>query len=315
MCFIFDPHIFLKQAMPYRLSDFDWDDLKFFLAVARSGTLRGGAEAMQANHATVSRHLTSLERDISARLFDRSKEGLQLTQLGEELLPNALRIEEEIATASRLIMGRDTDPSGFINLSIPPFLAQSPIMEDIAEFSQKYREIELNIQVTDTFVNLGMREADVTFRVAHEITEDVVGRRLLTYAVAVYGSVEYAEKAQNNGGAGLNWIGWSEKEEDITAPWIKQSPYPQATLRHRIDDGVLLYSMATAGMGLAYLPCFMADPDPRLARLPFQTPKLDRSVWLLLHGDLRKTARIRLFVDFLSDRIRQRKSEFIADVP
>ncbi|MBL4905965.1 MAG: LysR family transcriptional regulator [Sneathiella sp.] len=296
--------------MSYRLSDFDWDDLKFFLAVARSGTLRGGAESLHANHATVSRRLSSLEQAIGARLFDRSKEGLQLTQLGEELLPHILRIEDGITTASRVVAGRDAQPAGYINLSIPHFVAQSTLMEDLADFSRQYEEIQLNIVVTDAFVDLGRREADVTLRVAHEITDNVFGRRLLTYAVAVYSSAEYAKNMKDNGGKGLNWIGWNEKQEELTAPWVKQSPYPNATLRHRIKDGVLLYAMATAGMGLAYLPCFMADHDPKLTRLPFQKPKLDRSIWLLLHSDLSKTARIRLLVDFLFDRIKHRHQEF-----
>lgn len=300
--------------MPYRLSNFDWDDLKFFLAVARTGTLRGGANALGANHATVSRRLSALEHAINARLFDRSKDGLQLTQLGEELLPRAMRIEEEIATASRAVAGQDARPSGIISLSMPPFLVFSSIAQDLAEFSNQYEDIELHIQTSNRFVDLGRREADVSLRIAYEIIDDVVGRKLLTYSKAVYCSEEYASQIGDNGGAGLHWIGWNENEAETTAQWIRKSPYPNATLRHRVNDGLPQMALAAAGVGLTYSPCFMAEPYPGLVRAPFQTPIPDRSIWLFLHNDLRNTARIRLFVDFLSDRIRKRRIEFTAGI-
>lgn len=313
LCFIFEPLVKMKDlTMSYRLSNFDWDDLKFFLAVARAGTLRGGAVSLDANHATVSRRLSALEHAISARLFDRSKDGLQLTQLGEELLPHAMRVEEEIATASRAVAGQDDRPTGIISLSMPPFLVFSSIAHDLAEFSKQYEDIDLHIQTSNRFVDLGRREADVSLRIAFEITDDVVGRKLLTYSKAVYCSESYATQIEDNDGAGLHWIGWNENEADKTAPWIIKSPYPNATLRHRVNDGLPQMALAAAGVGLTYSPCFMADSYPGLVRAPFQTPVPDRSIWLLLHNDLRNTARIRLFVDFLSEKIRKRRTKFTA---
>ncbi len=298
--------------MSDRLSNFDWDDLRFFLAVARSGTLRGGAEAIRANHATVSRRLTSLERGIKARLFDRTKSGLKLTQLGEELLPHALRVEDEIAAASRFVAGRDSHPSGQIHVSMPSGISHTSIVDDFAEFSREYEEIELSFQVTNTFADLARREADVSIRYAYEVTDDVVGRRVLRCARAVYCAADYAKRINDDGGEGLTWIGWNEDEGDKTAPWIKKTPFPHARLRHRINEVATQVAMAAAGMGLTFLPCFMADRNPGLVRAPFQDPVLDRSIWLLLHNDLRNTARIRVFVDFLVRRIKSRRDEFVA---
>lgn len=298
--------------MPSIGKSIDWDDLKYFLAVARTGTLRGGAESINANHATVSRRLSSLEESIDARLFDRAQSGLVLTQLGEELLPHALRVEEEILSASRTIIGRDAEPSGPIYFSMPPFLALSFVTDDLTEFSETYRDIDLHIDVTNTLLDLSRREADVTLRIAKDVLDDVVGRRLCSYVRATYCSPEYAEKISDNGGEGLCWIGWNEPEGKTTAQWVKDSDFPHAQLRHRVFEGVPQATFAASGMGLTVLPCFIGDAHPGLVRAPFSKPYMDaRSIWLLLHKDLRKTARVRLLVDFLARKIKGRKEQIL----
>ncbi|MCZ6772497.1 MAG: LysR family transcriptional regulator [Proteobacteria bacterium] len=298
--------------MPRRLAVFDWDDLRFFLAVARTGTLRGGAESIQANHATVSRRLAVLETAVEARLFDRTKGGLRLTQLGEELLPHALRVEKEIAAASRVVAGRDARPAGPIYVSIPPFMALSSIVDDFVEFSRQFEDIDIHLQVSNAFADLERREADVSIRYAYEVTDDVVGRKLVRCSKAVYCAAGYAEKIKGNGGDGLTWVGWNEAEGETTAPWVIKGPFPNARLRHRINEAVPQVTLAAAGAGLTYLPCFIGDRYPGLVRAPYQKPVPDRSLWLLLHSDLRKTARIRIFVDFMAHRIKSRKDEFVA---
>ena len=299
--------------MLHRLAAFDWNDLQFFLAVARAGTIRGGADSIRANHATVFRRLAALETAVEARLFDRTKTGLRLTQLGEELLPHALRVEEEVATASRIVAGRDARPAGPIHFSIPPFMALSSIAEDLAEFGRQNQDIDIHLQVSNAFADFDRREADVSLRYAYEVTEDVVGRKLVRCAKAAYCSPDYAAGMEDNHGDGLSWIGWGEPKDDTTAPWIKKSPFPLAKLRHRVSEGVPQLTLAAAGAGLTYVPCFFGDRFPGVVRAPFQKPVPDRLLWLLLHSDLRKTARIRMFVDFLADRIKARRREFIAD--
>lgn len=298
--------------MPNRLAAFDWNDLRFFLAVARAGTIRGGANSIHANHATVSRRLAALEDAVEARLFDRTKGGLRFTQLGEELLPHALRVEEEIAAASRAVAGRDTRPAGKVHLSIPPFMALSSIADDLAEFSRQFKDIDIHLQVSNAIASLERREADVSIRYAYEVTDEAVGRRLVRCSRAAYCSPDYAETIKDNGGDGLTWIGWNENEGETTAPWVEKSPFPNARLRHRVNEGVPQLMLAAAGAGLTFIPCFIGDCYPGVVRAPYQTPVPDRSLWLLLHSDLRKTARIRMFVDFLAHRITSRKGEFVA---
>jgi DNA-binding transcriptional LysR family regulator len=288
----------------------NWDDLKYFLAVARQGTLRGGADSIRVNHTTLARRLDIMEERVGSRLFDRSKAGLVLTQLGENLLPYAERVEEEMTSAARIIVGQDALPKGTIYISLPHGLAMTSIMDDLALFSNLYPDISLNLNFTNDVVDLTRREADISLRIANEVTEDVVGRKLVQMSQAAYCTKEYAQNVKNNGGEGLSLIGFHEPDTATTAQWVKESCYPKARLRHRVSDIVPLITLAASGLGMAYLACNLGDRHPDLIRAPFQKPLPYRSIWLLLHRDLRNTARVRLFVDFLADQIRSRRNEF-----
>ncbi len=288
----------------------NWDDLKYFLAVARTGTLRGGAERIQANHTTLTRRLSVMEQRVGSRLFDRSKQGLVLTQLGEDLRPHAERVEAEMAAAARAIVGRDAQPSGTVYITLPHGLALTSLMDDFVAFADLYPDISLNMNFTNDIRDLTRREADVSLRVAHEVTDDVVGRRLVQMSQAAYCTRAYADQITDNDGEGLHLIGWHEPEEATTATWVKESCYPKAKLKHRVSELVSLLSVAAAGLGMAYVACNLGDRHPNLIRAPFQRPLPYRSLWLLLHRDLRNTARVRLFADFLAERVRSRRSEF-----
>jgi len=288
----------------------NWDDLKFFLAVARTGTLRGGAESIRVNHTTMTRRLSVMEDRIGSRLFDRSKQGLVLTQLGEDLLPHAERVEAEMSAASRVIVGRDAQPTGTVYVTLPHGLAMTSLMDDFAAFADLYPDINLNMNFTNDIRDLTRREADVSLRVAGEVTDDVVGRKLVQMSQAAYCTRDYAARITDNGGEGLNLIGWHEPEEATTAQWLKDSYFPKATLKHRVSELVPLITLAASGLGMAYLACNLGDRQPGLIRAPFQKPLPYRYIWLLLHRDLKNTARVRLFVDFLAERVTSRRNEF-----
>jgi len=288
----------------------NWDDLKYFLAVARTGTLRGGADSITVNHTTLTRRIAVMEERVGSRLFDRSKSGLGLTQVGEDLLPNAERVEQEMTAASRVIVGRDTQPTGTVYVTLPHGLAMTSLMEDFTAFADRYPDITLHLNFTNDVRDLTRREADVSLRVATDVTDDVVGRKLVQMSQAAYCSRQYAERVTDNQGKGLHFIGWHEPEEATTARWLSDSHYPKATLKHRVSELVPLITLAASGLGMAYLACNLGDRHPDLIRAPFQKPLPYRSIWLLLHRDLRNTARVRLFVDFLAERVTARRNEF-----
>ncbi|KAJ54321.1 hypothetical protein ACMU_19045 [Actibacterium mucosum KCTC 23349] len=278
----------------------NWDDLKFFLAVARAGSFHRAAGTMGANRTTVARRLDALEAAIGTRLFDRMPTGLTLTATGAELIPHAERVEAEVAAAARLLAGRDAALVGPVRLSMPHFLARTLVMDLLTGFATDNPGVDLRIDLDRRPVSLALREADVTLRFARAVDGDVLGRRLATCSRAAYCAPSLAQRMADNGGTGLHWIGSTEPDEADTADWIAASAFPNARLRHRMTEGATQIAFARAGAGLTMLPCFVGDAEPGLVRAPFQTPQPDRSLWLLLHRDLRQVARVRQLVDHLA---------------
>ncbi len=290
----------------------DWARLPYFLAVAQTGSLRAAAEQIGATHATVDRNLRALEEDYGVRLFDRSKLGLRLTAAGEVLLPLAEEADNAVTNARRRVQGLDDEPRGSVRLSMPAGFLPGRFARILADFERKYPEIELRITVTNRFEDINRSETDVSIRVAHQIDDDVVGRKVLQYTGGIFASQDYLDRHWADagpGGDGLQWIGWGET--DPVPDWVKASPFPKAKLRYTVRSPTLIGQLAAAGMGMSYLPYSIRDWIPGLVPVPGTKPFLDRSVWLLLHSDLRRTTRVRVLVDHLAAEIKALREVFL----
>lgn len=287
----------------------DWDQLRIFLAAARAGSLRGASEDLGVNHATVNRAVRRLEETLGTRVFDRSAGGLTLTQPGELLIPYSEEIERQTHKIERGLTGLDTTPSGTVRVSMPPSFAQGFFAPVLHGFSAEFPDIEIEVIPTNAISDLRRHEADVSIRAAFEVDDDVVGRRLTRYVVAAFASPAYLDGHPDlrvGDGDGAHWVGWGGK-----ADWVKETPYPNATVRHALPEIQMQAEAAAAGLGMVWCPAFLLDPEPRLIRIPGAPIQASRSIWVLLHGDLRKTARVRAFVDFFSDYITERRAQFI----
>lgn len=274
----------------------DWDDLRYFLAVARAGSIRGAASALRVNHSTVSRRIEAYERKLGVRLFERFPKGYLMTAAGEELRAAAETVESEITAIDRHLAGRDHKLSGELRVTMPDALAQNLLMPAIAAFCAAYPQIELEMIVSYTLADLSRREADVAIRVTNDPPDNLVGRRICRFAMAIYASKAYlATHSLEGRGRDLTWIGW---DDAVAHPqWVRESPYPNAPARNRLPNPMVQMAAAKAGMGIAMLPCFLADREPDLYRLPDTHTLPGRDIWILTHEDLRHTARVRLFLD------------------
>ena len=280
----------------------NWDDLRYFLAVARKGSIRGAAILLGVNHSTVSRRIDAFEKKLDVRLFERLPSGYFITQAGEEMLQSAERIEGEVNTINRRVIGRDMRLSGVLRVTLHDALAQKLLMPDLVAFSQAYPGIDLEILVSHSMANLSRREADIAIRISNDPPDTLVGRRILKLFTAIYASEDYLRHHDlDDGGCALTWTGWNDKVRD--PQWVCQSPYPKAPARHRIFSPLTQLEAAKAGLGLSILPCFLGDTEPTLRRLPPATATPSRDIWILTHEDLRHTARVNKFVDFIAKAI------------
>lgn len=287
----------------------NWDDLKFFLALARHRSVRSAAASIGVSHSTVARRIAELETRMGVRLFDRTAEGYAPTVAGEEMIEAAERVEDEVAGIERRVLGTDAKLSGEIRVTMPNVVAEGLLMADFVRFGRDYPAIDLNIITSNDFADLDRREADVAIRfvrIGQSPPEHLVGRRIACFHSAAYATREYVESvALESDPASARWIGWGDR--NAFPGWVKSSAFPKTPARDRINDVMIQYQAARHGMGLAILPCFLGDPDPLLDRVGLQPPKPNFDIWLLSHPDLRETARLRVFRDFIADAVGARR--------
>jgi len=276
-----------------------WDDLRIFLAIARAGSISGAANRLGVQHSTVSRRLRSLEDQLGTRLIERKKLGYELTEAGEELQLSASRIEVEILGFEGSQAGHDTDAAGELRVSAINNMASTVLMPVFARFSDAHPKIEFHLVVTNKFVKLAERDADIAIRLTNTPLDTLIGTRLTTVASAVYGSKDYCAQVQA-GATTEKWLGIECCGFHMS--WTKEA-CPDKDHNFYVDDTLLTLAALKAGAGLAYLPCFMGDSEPSLARFRPPEAKHDLGLWLVYHRDLRRTKRVRLFREHMQSEI------------
>lgn len=282
----------------------DWDDLQVFLAVARAGSLSGGAKILGVNHSTVFRRIGGFEDKLGVRLFDRARDGYSLTLAGSDLLQTAAKVEMEIDAADRRVTGRDLRLSGPLNVTTTESLMINLLGAPIAAFRNAYPGIDLTILVDTQFFNLSKRQADVAIRPTTNPPEILVGRRLCDLGFAVYGGPGLIESRGRIGD--LSDYPWVMPDDALghlsSSRWLAKE-LPNASVVLRSNNLSALMTAAVSGMGLALLPCFMGDTHPALIRVHDPIAAAGSALWLLTHEDLRKTQRVRAFMDFMADTL------------
>ena len=256
---------------------------------------------MGVSHTTISRRVDHLEGDLGARLFDRDVGGYRLTGAGETMMRSAVRAEEALLTAQRQLQGRDAQLSGEIMLTTSDLMVNSLLMLDLVRFTKAYPSIDLSLLVSSDLFDLGRREADVAvrmMRLGRPPPEDLVGRKLITAMSCYYACDAYLEEHDPwQASSGARWIGWDDEER--FPQWVKSSPFPRIPVYNKLNNVSMQIEAARHGMGLAVLPCFVGDISDGLVRVPHCEPYHNYDVWLLSHPDLRETARIRTFRNFI----------------
>jgi len=284
----------------------DWEDLRYFHAVAREGSLAGAARALGVNHSTVFRRINRLEDAMGVRLFERLREGYVLSVAGEDLRDSAERIADEVDDAGRRLQGRDARLTGTLTLTTTDTLMNGYLGAHLAGFQRQYPEVTLEVVLDTQYLNLSKRQADVALRPTPNPPETLVGRRLAGIGVAIYGAPGYLERAgRDTPLAAHRWLGFDAALAHLAAAAWMRKTIPDADCRFRANNLMALMGAARAEMGLAALPCFIGDPDPGLERIEMLSAEPGTALWVLTHADLRNTARVRAFMETVGASIRK----------
>jgi len=285
----------------------EWNDLHFVLAVCRAGTLSGAARKLGVNHYTVFRRIGAIEEKLGVRLFERLASGYVMTEAGEAMLESGERIENEVFGLSRKLVGRDLHLSGVLRVAVPDALLMKVLMYHLAEFSRLYPAIQLELEISNNYLNLTRREADIAVRATRSPPDTAVGRRLCAMMTTIYGSGEYLARQIDGAVESHSWLIPDENLAHLpVTKWLGRK-YPKATAKLRCNTLLGLYEAVVQGFGVAALPCFLADPNTRLNRILPPPDELASELWLLTHPDLRRTARVKALMDFLTEVLQKDK--------
>jgi DNA-binding transcriptional LysR family regulator len=281
----------------------DWDDVRYFLAVARGGSVRAAAKRLAVNHATVLRRIAQLEGRLGAQMFERLPSGYRLTAAGEEVLELANQMEASSRELEARVFGRDQSVHGLLRVTLAPPLATHLLMPDFADFARLYPDIEMEILSSGELANLTNREADVAIRVVYDrktLPLNLHGLKGPELFGGVYISRDRLAAWRVGAPDPIRWIVISVHG---IPDWASAGELGATEVPFRVTDAEAQIAAVRQGLGITTLPCFIGDADPLLARAPGADPHLYGTVWLLTQGDTRKTKRVRLFTEFVSRRL------------
>src|SRR5271163_1270843 len=279
----------------------DWDDVRYFLAVARGGSVRAAAERLKVNHSTVLRRIAGLEERLGAHMFEKLPSGYRLTDAGEEVLEFAEQMEASSNRLETRVFGRDQGVRGLLRVTLAPPLATHLLMPDFAEFARLHPEIEMEILSVGELANLTNREADVAIRVVYDRKtlplnlHGLKGPELFVY-------MSRDRLAAWRAGA-LDPIRWIVISIHGIPDWASEGEIRTTGAPFRTSDAEAQIVAVRQGLGITTLPCFVGDADPLLVRVPGTDLHMHGTVWLLTQGETRKTKRVRLFTEFVSRRL------------
>ncbi|MFY0681040.1 MAG: LysR family transcriptional regulator [Thalassovita sp.] len=297
-----------------KLNGCDWEDLHVFLSVARAGSARAAADTLGCHYTRVIRRITAFEGQLGVRLFDRSPKGYELTEAGASVLSHTDQMESEVIALLRKLQGEDESLSGVLRVSMTSTVASFLLAEDLSAFADAHPELTLQFSTNTQFADLERGEAQVIIRVSNTPGDDLVGRQFGQYSQAVYATPAYlARHDLSAADTKARWLHWLK--DDAFQAYVAQSEFPNILTRQTIDDELLLLNAARAGMGIATLPCFYADPDPTLVRVGHAQPEPCYGIWLLTHPDLQRNARTRAFMDYFAEALERKRPLLEGQLP
>src|SRR5262249_36754781 len=280
----------------YSQPSMDWDNLKFFLALAESGTLSRASEKLRVDHSTVARRVEMLEHDLGVRLVERLSRSYRLTGEGEQVRDRAREIEDRIAELARFANSTGQS-SRVVRVSGPPTLLSLFLAPRLLPLQGQHPGLRIELIGEARQTSLSKGEADLALRLVRPVEKGLIARKLAVIAYGLYGSREYL--ARRSAGA-HDFLGYDDSLDHLPQQrWLKMLA-GDVGLALRTNDLANLLTAARAGLGLAVLPCIMARRAPELVSVPTRLSPLTQELWLLFHRDIGRTPDVRTVIEHIT---------------
>jgi DNA-binding transcriptional LysR family regulator len=287
----------------------DWDDFRLVKIIAEANGLAGAAERLGINHSTVFRRLGQMEENLGVKLFERHRTGYVLTPAGEEMTMLAEQMDENVTSFTRKLAGQAVSPAGELRVTTNDTLLVHLLTHIFARFIKACPEMRLDVVLANQALNLSKRDADVAIRATDDPPETLVGRRVATIAWAVYGRAadfpepRPPEDMDSRALYARPWVALGDNLAGLKAARFVRERVAPENIVYKVNTVLGLAEAVEAGTGIGPLPCFIADAKPNLVRLSEVNPEFSAGLWLLTHPDLRQSARVRAFMDFMAAEI------------
>jgi DNA-binding transcriptional LysR family regulator len=296
------------------MADFDWNDLRAFLAVARTGRLTAAAGRLGVDHSTLSRRIAALEHGLKAKLFDRSPTGYTLTDQGTRLLPVAEDMERLALSGAESVGGSAASIEGIVRIASPEGFGSWFLAPRIAALTAAYPRLRVQLVAASTLFSLSKRDADVLVSVSRPQDGRLTVSRLIDYDLGLYAAPSYLARhpplAAQADLMGHRFVTYIEDLLHFPELDFVRQVAPEGCTALESSNLVAQLRATIAGAGLCVLPAFLAGGDPRLVRILPDAVTLTRSLWLIVHQDLAELARVKAAVRFIRDAVEAERALF-----
>ncbi|MDQ3341012.1 MAG: LysR family transcriptional regulator [Myxococcota bacterium] len=286
----------------------DWDDLRYFLAISREGTLSGAARGLGVTQPTVGRRIDAFEKKLGSRLFQRTPAGFVMTSVGEAILESCARMESEAIYAERHAMGRDEGLEGRVRVTASEWVAVRVLGVALAPLLARNAGLSIDIVADARHLNLVKGEADLALRPSAFKQQTVYQRRLGQLEFGLYGSTAYVAERRltqfADQGAGHTLIAMADDIGDVTRAWLAANA-KRVRVVARTNGREQMATLAVASVGLACLPRIVGEATPGLQRVPTAVALPRPTLWLGVHRDVRGLPRVRATIAALAKGFHQ----------
>ncbi len=302
----------MRAPLLSKYARMQWDDLRFFLAAVRGRSLAAAARELGVNHTTVGRRIRALQRELGTTLLQNTPEGLVLTVAGDSIQSMCGRIESGIIEIQRQAAGKDRAAAGLVRITATETFAVRFVVPAVQQLRRRHPEIEIEVLPDYRRLDIARRQADIALRNVRPREPGLVCRRIASCGLALYASDEYLRShPRPERGAGLanhDHAAWAYVLVEGRSQFMGES-IDGSRIAFRSNSTAALVSAARCGFGIAYLPCYLADEEPKLVRIWPELPPVMMPLWLIYHEDLRRAARIRLVAEAIAEAFhRERRS-------
>ena len=285
------------------MQQINWDNLRFVLTVAKSGSVAAAARELGVNRTTVLRRIDAFQKNLGCRIFERCKTGYVLTLEAEKIIDAAQEVESTLFNIQRQIEGRELRLVGELRVTTTDTLMVSIIGPHLAGFHRKHPAILVTVNMTNNILDLTRRDADIAIRPTRNPEPPLVGQRLSDINFGAYASPDYLNEFSGLDWQQHHWVGFDDSlQSTMPAKWLADK-IPEGNICLKCDSFVGLRTAAENGMGLALLPHYLGESSPILHRVDAPTRELTTGLWILTHPDLVRSARVNAFMDYFGDAL------------